>query len=347
MAKIIGAQPLYGYEDGTQIYVPGRRPLNIAVIGGGHGLSTMLRGLKAFTRHITAIVTVADDGGGSGTLRQELGMLPPGDIRNCIQALSNVEPLMAQLLDYRFTDGSLRGQSFGNLFLAALTGRSDRFDQAVSRMCQVLNVTGRVMPVTCDNVQLEAVLSCGRRVLGESRIHDAIAETRSRIQQVRLLPEHPAALPQALDAIAQADLIVLGPGSLYTSLIPNLLVDGVAEALAASPARKVLVMNIMTEEGETEGYTGLDHVSELLRYAPGAIDVCLSNSAPIDEDVLEAYRREDSEPIRLCADEIEALGIETVQLPLIAHSRYARHDPEKLAEAVLEIHDRLRPAGRR
>lgn len=323
-------------QDNVRLYLPGSP--RITAIGGGHGLSTMLRGLKAFTRHITAIVTVADDGGGSGTLRQELGMLPPGDIRNCIQALSNVEPLMAQLLDYRFTDGSLRGQSFGNLFLAALTGMSDRFDQAVSRMCQVLNVTGRVMPVTCDNVQLEAVLSCGRRVLGESRIHDAIAETRSRIRQVRLLPEHPAALPQALDAIAQADLIVLGPGSLYTSLIPNLLVDGVAEALAASPARKVLVMNIMTEEGETEGYTGLDHVSELLRYAPGAIDCVLANCTPIPASYLPAYQQENAAPLVLDRPGIEALGIPVYERKLLASSGpYVRHDPQALAWELMRL----------
>ncbi len=324
------------HNDSVRLYLPGNP--RVVAIGGGHGLSTMLRGLKSFTHNITAIVTVADDGGGSGQLRQELGILPPGDIRNCIQALSNVEPLMARLLDYRFTDGSLAGQSFGNLFLAAMNGLSDRFDEAVSRMCQVLNVTGRVMPVTCENVQLEAELEGGQRVLGESRIYDAIKQSHSRIRRVRLLPERPAPLPDALQAIAQADLIVIGPGSLYTSLIPNLLVGGIPEALAAAKARKVMVMNIMTEEGETEGYTGIDHVKELLRYAPGCISCVLANSAPIPDTYLPAYRQENAEPLRLCREQIEALGIPVFERALLSgDARYVRHDPAALALELMRL----------
>lgn len=323
-------------HDSVRLYLPGNP--RVVAIGGGHGLSTMLRGLKSFTRNITAIVTVADDGGGSGTLRQELGMPPPGDIRNCIQALSNVEPLMAQLLDYRFCDGSLKGQSFGNLFLAAMTGLSDRFDQAVERMCQVLNVTGRVLPVTCDNVQLEALLYNNQRILGESRIYDAIKSSHSRIRRVRLLPEHPAPLPAALDAITQADLIVIGPGSLYTSVIPNLLVDGIPDALAAARGRKVLVMNIMTEEGETEGYTGLDHVRELLRYAPGGIDCVLANCSPIPATYLPAYRQEHAAPLELCRSEIEALGIPVLERELLSPTGpHVRHNPQALAWELMRL----------
>ncbi len=207
----------------------------IAAIGGGHGLSNMLRGLKQYTENISAIVTVADDGGGSGALRQDLGMPPPGDIRNCLTALANTEPLMRQLMDYRFQDGSLAGQSFGNLFLAALNGISPSFDAAVRRMSQVLAITGRVLPVTTAEVQLEAEFENGASVIGESKIFYCKKKEDCRITQVRLLPEHPKALPEALAAIEDADMIILGPGSLYTSIIPNLLVDGIVDAIQNSP----------------------------------------------------------------------------------------------------------------
>ena len=213
----------------------------IVAIGGGTGLSTMLRGLKSRTRSLTAIVTVADDGGGSGMLRQDLGMPPPGDIRHCMEALANAEPMMQQLLTYRFPEGSgnLTGQSFGNLILAALNGISDSFDQAVARMSEVLAISGRVLPVTNENVALEATFENGTRVLGESKISAFKKEQDCRIESVRLLPEHPKALPEAVRAIGEAELILLGPGSLYTSVIPNLLVDGIADAVRASDALKI------------------------------------------------------------------------------------------------------------
>jgi uncharacterized cofD-like protein len=207
---------------------------NIVAIGGGNGLSNMLRGLKRYTKNLTAIVTVADDGGGSGMLRHDLGMPPPGDIRNCMQALANVEPVMEQLLGYRFTEGSLAGQAFGNLLLAALNGISDSFDQAVSRMREVLAITGQVLPVTDADVRLEATFENGASVLGESRISQFKKEQDCRIRRVRLIPEHPPALPEALRAIGKAEMILLGPGSLYTSIIPNLLVDGLVPAICAS-----------------------------------------------------------------------------------------------------------------
>ena len=210
---------------------PKSRGPRLAVIGGGHGLSNMLRGLKRYTENISAIVTVADDGGGSGMLRQDLGMPPPGDIRNCLEALANTEPLMSELMHYRFTEGSLAGQSFGNLFLAALNGISPSFDAAVSRMSQVLAITGRVLPVTTADVQLEAEFENGASVVGESKIFYCKKKEDCRITKVRLLPEHPKALPEAVEAIWDADMIILGPGSLYTSIIPNLLVDGIVEAI--------------------------------------------------------------------------------------------------------------------
>ncbi len=312
----------------------------VVALGGGHGLSTMLRGLKSRTRDLTAIVTVADDGGGSGVLRQEMGMPPPGDIRICMQALANVEPVMEQLLAYRFTEGSLTGQAFGNLILAALNGISDSFDQAVERMSQVLAISGRVLPVTNADVQLEATFENGTHVLGESKIFRFKKEQDCRIARVRLLPEHPTALPQTLEAIRRADLILLGPGSLYTSVIPNLLVDGVVEAICASKALKIYVCNIMTQDGETEDMTAGDHVAALLAHgAPGLVDLCLANTAPVREGLLERYETENARPIAVDRARIEKLGVEVVERPLADGSGdFARHDADKLAEAVLELY---------
>ena len=330
-------------HDEVKVYIPGRRELKIVAIGGGHGLSTMLRGLKRYTKDITAIVTVADDGGGSGMLREDLGILPPGDIRNCILALANTEPTMEQLLDYRFTEGSLAGQSFGNLFLAAMDGISGSFDEAVHRMGEVLAITGRVLPVTNQSVHLEAEFVNGSRVLGESKIFYAKKRNDCRIRQVRLVPEHPKPLPESIEAIAQADLILLGPGSLYTSIIPNLLVDGVAEAIAKSRALKILVMNIMTQDGESDGYTGADHVRALLHHgAPGIIDVCIANNAVIGEAILAPYRQEGVEQLRLEREEIEAMGIQVEEYPMATGQRYIRHDTYALASAIMEVYRRSR-----
>jgi len=312
----------------------------IVAIGGGNGLSTMLRGLKLHTRNITAVVTVADDGGGSGILRQDLGMPPPGDIRNCMQALANVEPVMEQLLGYRFKDGSLAGQAFGNLLLAALNGITDSFDQAVARMSEVLAITGRILPVTNENVQLEAIFENGSRVLGESKIFRFKKEQDCRIQNVRLLPEYPLALPEVIQAIDEAEMILLGPGSLYTSVIPNLLVDGVVEAICASSALKIYVCNIMTQDGETEGMTACDHVEALFRHgAPGLIDICLANSAAVRPGLVERYRKEDAAPIEVDRAKIEALGVEVIERPLASETlNYARHSYTKLAQAIMEIY---------
>ena len=267
---------------------------------------------------MTAIVTVADDGGGSGVLREDLGMPPPGDIRSCMEALADTESLMQQLLAYRFPDGRLAGQAFGNLLLAALDGISDSFDQAVARMSQVLAITGRILPVTNANVQLEAIFDNGSSVRGESKIFAAKKEQNCRIHHVRLLPGHAPALPAALDAIREAEVILLGPGSLYTSVIPNLLVDGVAEAIMDSPALKIYVCNIMTQDGETEGMTAQDHVAALLEHGgPGLVDLCLCNSAPVGPERLARYSAEDAEPMVVNRREVELLGAEVVFRPLM------------------------------
>lgn len=322
-----------------RLYLPGKREPRIVAIGGGHGLSCMLRGLKRYTSHITAIVTVADDGGGSGMLREDLGILPPGDIRNCIMALANTEPTMEKLLNYRFTEGSLAGQSFGNLFLAAMNGISASFDEAVHKMGDVLAITGRVLPVTNQSVHLEAEFDNGTRCLGESKIFRAKKLQNCRIKQVRLVPEHPHALPESLQAIEEADVILLGPGSLYTSIIPNFLVDGISEAVASSRAMKLLIMNLMTQDGESEGYTGADHLRALLDHAvPGIVDVCIANSRPLPEELLRPYREEGVGPLELDRRAIEAMGIRVEEYPLAVGQRYVRHDPDALADAIMDVY---------
>ena len=319
----------------------GRRGPAIAALGGGHGLSAILRGLKLYTDDLTAIVTVADDGGGSGVLREDLGMPPPGDIRSCMEALADTESLMQRLLAYRFPDGRLAGQAFGNLLLAALDGISDSFDQAVARMSQVLAISGRILPVTNSDVQLEAVFENGASVRGESKIFAAKKEQNCRIHHVRLLPEHAPALPAAVEAISRAEVILLGPGSLYTSVIPNLLVDGISEAIQDSAALKIYVCNIMTQEGETEGMTARDHVAALLGHGgPGLVDLCLCNCDPVGPELLERYSAEDAAPMVVDRREVELLGAEVVFRPLMdMECGYARHSGVKVAQAVLELYE--------
>jgi len=314
----------------------------IVVIGGGTGLSTMLRGLKTYTENITAIVSVSDDGGGSGVLREDLGMLPPGDIRNCITALANTEPTMMELMNYRFPEGINKGQSFGNLFLAALNGITGSFEEAVTRMNEVLAVTGKVLPVTNTNVNLVADFENGASVVGESKIAAKKKQQNCRIHKVRLEPERPKALPHAIDAILSADMIILGPGSLYTSIIPNLLVDGIVQALEQSKAPKIYVLNIMTQDGETEGYTAFDHLNALLQHsAPHLVDACIYNTAPVPDPIQARYKTEDAEPVEMDMQRFREAGVEMYGFPLIAGgSQLARHDPALLAQAVVNVFGR-------
>ena len=312
----------------------------ITAIGGGTGLSTMLRGLKKYTKNLTAVVTVADDGGGSGVLRRDIGMPPPGDIRHCMESLANVEPIMERLLTYRFQEGSLAGQSFGNLILAALNGVTGSFEEAVAQMSQVLAITGRILPVTSADVQLEAVFENGARVVGESKISSFKKEQDCRIAHVALLPERPAALPAALQAIREADLILMGPGSLYTSVIPNLLVDGLADAVAASPALRAYICNVMTQDGETEGYTASDHLRALLTHSGHRlVDFCLVNSDLLPAYLLPYYAEEGAAPIRVDREQIEEMGVLVESRPVadLSQKRLARHDPDRLARAVMEL----------
>lgn len=312
----------------------------IVVIGGGTGSSTLLRGLKNYSGNITAVVTVADDGGGSGVLRSELGMPPPGDVRNCIQALANTEPIMEKLLAYRFTEGSLKGQSFGNLFLAALNGMSDTFDQAVRHMSDVLAITGRVLPVTNENVYLSAEFSDGTEVLGESKIAAFKKSSDRRIARVKLIPERPAALDAVIEAIDAADMIILGPGSLYTSIMPNLLTDGVARAVARSDALRIYVCNVMTQDGETEGYTASDHIRALFENSGEKLfDACLCNIGEMPPEVLEKYRAEGAEPVVIDDDRVTALGVEVLRARVSRRSGdLLRHDPDALARELLRLY---------
>lgn len=313
----------------------------IVALGGGHGLHNLLRGLKRYTKNLTAIVTVSDDGGGSGVLREELSMPAPGDIRNCMQALSNAEPLLRALLEYRFSDGSLRGQSFGNLLLAALNGIAGSFDEAVSMMQQVLSITGEILPVTIDNVTLGAHFENGARVLGESKISEVKSLENCRIQSVFLTPKDPTPLPAALSAIAQADLILFGPGSLYTSLMPHLLIPGLADALRARDVPRIYIANLMTEAGETEGYSTADHLRALYAHGgEGLFTACLLNNAPIPAPLLEAAAARGLAPVSLDEEAIQALSIELFQRPLSSRStEHIRHSPRALAQAVQEFYE--------
>ena len=310
----------------------------IVVIGGGTGLSNMLRGLKYYTSNITAVVTVADDGGGSGALREDLGMLAPGDIRNCILALSDTEPLLEELLQYRFTDGRLKNQSFGNLFLAAMNGISDNFEDAVKKMGSVLAVTGKVLPVTLDNVVLKAKLKNGVIAEGESNIPKCVIENNSPIEKLFIEPENAKAVKEAVDAIMEADAVVLGPGSLYTSLIPNLLVKEIANAVKKTEAAKIYVANIMTQRGETDNYSVADHIKAIYRHAgKDIIDYAIVNLGRLDEELESKYMNEASRLVTFDEKRVRDLNVEVIGGDFIkANKKYIRHDAEKLSSILIE-----------
>lgn len=318
----------------------------VVAIGGGTGLSNMLRGLKRYTSKLTAIVTMADDGGGSGTLRNELGMPPPGDVRNCLQALANTEPTMEQLLCYRFKEGRLRGQNMGNLFLAALNDISGSFFGAVQKLSEVLAITGRVLPVTTEDVRLLASFDDGTQVVGESKIMAHKKSADRRISRIELLPENPPALRDSIEAIENAELILLGPGSLYTSIIPNLLTQGISEAIANSDALKIFVLNVTTEDGETENYTASDHVRALLAHSAGRqlFDYCLANSTPLPKNVAERYAAVGACQTVVDTEELERMGVVTIMSPMLdCNESYAHHDPGMLAKEIMSIYREKSP----
>lgn len=310
-----------------------RRGPKIVVIGGGTGLSVLLRGLKEYTSNLTAIVTVADDGGSSGRLRDELGILPPGDIRNCLMALADKEPLMEDLLQHRFRGGELAGHSTGNLLLAALCEMTGGFDSAIRAMSRVLAVRGQVLPATLTDVTLCAEMEDGKVVRGESNI----SRSGGRIKKVFLMPSRCYPQAEALAAIREADAVVLGPGSLYTSIIPNLLVKGMAEALARSPATKIYVCNVMTQPGETGGHSASDHLKAITAHAGRLVDSMIVNTGSVPPRLKARYRQEGAEPVAADFDKIAALGINAVGEDLIHQTFVVRHHPDRLARVILRM----------
>jgi len=311
----------------------------IVTVGGGTGLSTMLRGLKQYSSNLTALVTVADDGGGSGVLREDLGILPPGDIRNCILALADTEPIMQKLLQYRFQDGMLKGQSFGNLFLAAMDGISDSFEEAVKKMSDVLAVTGKVLPITLDDVRLCAETDSGDTILGEFNIGHRNINDKSKINRVYFNQTNVKPLSEAIEAIMEADIVVLGPGSLYTSIIPNLLVDGVCDALQKTKALIVYVCNVMTQPCETDGCTLSDHIKAIEKHSKkGVIDYCVVNTSPIPDELSERYLKDGAELVRVDTELVEKMGIEIITGDFKAvNNNLVRHDSNKLAKKIIEL----------
>ena len=320
--------------DEKRVHVGGPK---VVVIGGGTGLSTMLRGLKLYTNNITAIVTVGDDGGGSGKLRADLGMLPPGDIRNCILALADTEPIMEDLLQYRFKEGSLKGQSFGNLFLAAMAGISDNFEDAVQKMSSVLAVTGKVLPVTLDDMKLVAELENGNIVEGESIIPDEVIKQKSKIKKLKINPEKAKPLMDALIAIKDADAIVMGPGSLYTSIIPNLLVEDIVEGINKSDAIKIYISNVMTQPGETDDFAVSDHIKTLMKYGgQETIQYVIANNGIIPKEIEERYLKQGSKLVKLDYENIKDLNVEVVETDLVKITKgYVKHDSEHLAQVLM------------
>lgn len=312
---------------------------HIVCIGGGTGLSTMLRGLKEYTDNLTAIVTVADNGGGSGVLRRELNILPPGDIRNCILALAETEPLMKKVLGYRFKEGSLEGQNLGNLFIAALNNILGSFELAVEKFNEVLAVKGRVLPVTTENIQLRALFEDGTIMTGETEIVQQSKINRKAIKKIFLLPEAPKAYIKAIEAIESADTIVLGPGSLYTSIIPNLLVAGISEAIRASAAKIVYVSNIMTQPGETDHYSLKKHLDVIEEYlGENVINYIIVNDKEIDENVLYLYEQDGAEQV--IVDIISNSQLKVIRSALAMIDKedcFIRHNSEELARVIINL----------
>jgi uncharacterized cofD-like protein len=323
----------------------GSKPVRVVAIGGGTGLSAILRGLKQCVapsptiaspdpiRDLVAVVTVTDDGGSSGRLRREYRVLPPGDIRNCMVALSQDEALLGRLFQYRFASGNgLKGHSFGNLFVAALSHVTGDFVRAVRVSSEVLAIRGRIFPSTNQLVALEAVTEDGKHIAGESRI----SRSKVPIRRVRLVPRHVQPLPEVLQAIARADLILMGPGSLYTSVIPNLLVSGVADAIRKSRATRVYISNLMTQPGETVGYAASDHVRALLRHGgKGLIDCVILNNRSFTPEVEARYRAQGAYPVQADVTQMEKMGLRCISDNLMEEHGKVRHDGRRLAELVL------------
>ncbi len=308
----------------------------VVAIGGGHGLSNLLMGLKEYTANLTAIVTVADSGGSSGRLREEFNIVAPGDIRNCLVALADAPALMGQLFQYRFAaDSQLKGHNFGNLFLTVMVQLTNGdFQKAVEESSRVLAIRGKVIPSTIRNVHLLAEHIDGSRTAGEAQI--PISDVP--IKRLLLTPADAEPTPEALTAIAEADIIVMGPGSLYTSIIPNLIIKGMPEAIAQSPAYKIYVCNVMTQRGETNEYSASAHVRALIDHAdPKALDACIINDGVVPQEALKRYRDEQSFPVAPDKEQIKSMGYRVVATDLLTVNDYVRHDSKKLTQALIKL----------
>jgi uncharacterized cofD-like protein len=306
----------------------------VVAVGGGTGLSALLSGIKLFTSNITAIVTVTDTGGSSGRLREEMDILPPGDIRNCLVALADAGPLIRDLFQYRFEDGEgLKGHSFGNLFITALSKVTGDFEKAVAESSKVLAIRGRVIPSTLEKVTLVGEFMDGTTIEGETNITDA----QKPLRNIRLKPENCRACPEALDAIENADLIILGPGSLYTSILPNLLIQDLYDAILKSDGYKIYVNNVMTQPGETEGFTAWDHMRVLLEHTdPRIVDGCLVNAQVIPPAMIEKYKEKGATPVVMDVEKFREKGYEIIEGEILMTEGQVRHDPELLARLIFD-----------
>jgi uncharacterized cofD-like protein len=309
----------------------GRGPKLVA-IGGGTGLSVLLTGLKEYTSNITAIVTVADDGGSSGRLRQQFDILPPGDIRNCLVALADAPTLMRDLFQFRFDKTSeLSGHNFGNLFITAMTRLTGDFEKAIKETSKVLALRGQVIPSTLDNVVLVAQYKDGSTVEGE----DKIPKAHIPINKVSLKPERSTATPEAIKAIEEAQIIILGPGSLYTSIVPNLLIKEITDSIVASHAIKIYVCNIMTQAGETDGYSASEHIKTLVNHShPRIINYCILNSGEVPSQIRQRYEQEKARPVINDRKNIENMGYRVIEDDIVVTEDVVRHDPLKLAKII-------------
>lgn len=308
--------------------------LNIVCIGGGTGLPNLLRGLKQYSSNISAIVTMADDGGSSGVLRDKMKIPPPGDIRNCLLALADTEPLMEKLFQYRFKNGPLKGHCFGNLFLAAMTAVLGKFDLAVRESSKVLAVRGKVLPSTLDDVTIEAEFEDGSKICGES----LIPMVGKKISKIFLNPPDAKPFDEAIDAVEKADAIILGPGSLYTSIIPNLLIKDLADCISKSCAKKFYVVNIMTQPGETTGFTAASHVKAVVEHSnKNIIDYVVVNTAQLPDELLEKYMNEGAAPVLCDTDKIKEMDYDVVLGDILDTSDVARHCPHKLAKLIIDL----------
>ena len=326
-----------------------KRKLNrgpaVTVIGGGTGLSVLLRGIKSVTGNITAIVTVADDGGSSGRLRKDFNMIPPGDLCNCLVALADTEPLMEKLFQHRFGGtGELAGHNFGNLFIAAMTEVLGDVEQALNEFSKVLAVRGKVLPASIQKVRLCAKMTDGSIVEGESKIPLA----NKRIDRVYLEPKITMPVESALEAIRDADAVILGPGSLYTSILPNLLVQGMAETLRKSQAVKIYICNVMTQPGETDGYSASEHVKAIFDHVgPGVIDYIVVNNHNVAVDLQQKYAKQGAYPVEADVEAIEAMGIKVFQADVISETDWVRHDPLKLSRTIVSMIYKLKTNSER